>query len=361
MTQMVMFSGAFVHITHSSPKLSMVAAYYMMASAFYSVVWFARLSILFSIIRIHPDEIMRQRLYVVGFLFFLTHAFLVSQLYWVCEPEPSWKQEESPQCELPKQVVICQLVTDVIADSILVIVPLRLIQTLIDTRLRRRLTVIFSTCLITTAVSLVHAAFILVHAGPQEVMAAITEDCVSLIVCNVPIIASALFGKWQRFTGGSSESKMVTKNVTLRFASFRNTRNRNTTGITTSTFGGGGGGFSGVISETTTTTQNGLGIGSTWLRWDRELSVDEEEDSSSSTSEPDSNVTSNTRVELDDRVPTTTTTTGTTEPEFRKRSDLAADDDDDDDDDDRRRHSVAGAIYPPTENKKVYFLEHDVS
>ncbi|KIK66457.1 hypothetical protein GYMLUDRAFT_38241 [Collybiopsis luxurians FD-317 M1] len=316
MTQMVMFSGAFVHITHSSPKLSMVAAYYMMASAFYSVVWFARLSILFSIIRIHPDERMRKRLHIVGVCFMLTVTFLISQLYWVCEPEPDWKSEESPQCELPKQVVICQLVTDVISDSILVVVPLRLIQTIIDTKLRRRLAVIFSTCLITTAVSMVHAAFIFIHAGPQEVMAAIAEDCVSLIVCNVPIIASTLFTKWQNFT--ASETK-ISKTVSIKFASWRTSRHRD----------------SGTYSMGTgTTTQNGLGIG-TWLRWDRDLPEDAESD-----------VTTSTNVELDSR----TATTSRMEPEPQKRR--ATTDEEDD-------HSVMAIPPPPFENKKVYFLEPD--
>ncbi|GLB37665.1 putative expressed protein [Lyophyllum shimeji] len=70
--------------------------------------------------------------------------------------------------------------------------PLRLLRNLRDRKLRNRLTVIFSTCLITTAVSLVHAAFIFVHAGHKEVIAAIVEDCVSLIVCNIPVVFTSL-------------------------------------------------------------------------------------------------------------------------------------------------------------------------
>ncbi|KAL0575847.1 hypothetical protein V5O48_006137 [Marasmius crinis-equi] len=245
LSQFVMFSGSFVHITRSSPRLSMVAAYYMMASAFYSVVWFARLSILFSIIRIHPDEGMRKKLYWVAGIFGLVTMVLISQLYWV---------------------VVLQIVTDVFSDAILVFVPLRLIQTLSDTRLRRRLAVIFSTCLITTAVSIVHAVFIFIHAGPQEVMAAIAEDCVSLMVCNVPVVATRLLKKW----GDPDKPKTTVKSRSsgLKFATWR----------TKSVVGAGTtrGGVDGTIpSGTTATTTETTGVG--WFRWERELPDDSSE------------------------------------------------------------------------------------
>ncbi|KAK7015210.1 hypothetical protein VNI00_019140 [Paramarasmius palmivorus] len=254
----------------------MIAAYYMMASAFYAVVWFARLSIVFSIIRIHPDPGTRRFLKFVAGFFFLITTILISQLYWVCEVQPGWRDEPSPQCRLPDQVVILQLFTDILADAILVIVPVRLILTLSDKKLRRRLGVIFSTCLITTAVSLVHAAFIFIGAGHQEVMAAIAEDCVSLIVCNVPVVATVMIRK---FSGGNDErgprKSRATNNrsLTLKFATF-NGRSR-AAGATS-------------VGQTTTT---GTATGTNWLRWDRELG---ETDSS----EPNTSTVLSTSVEL---------------------------------------------------------------
>ncbi|KAG7091574.1 hypothetical protein E1B28_010596 [Marasmius oreades] len=273
LAQFIMFSGAFIHITHSSPRLSMVAAYYMMASAFYSVVWFARLSIVFSIIRIHPDQGMRRKLYWVAALFVVITAVLISQLYWVCEPAGGqWKNTEAPQCSLTRQVVIFQIVTDVLSDAILVFVPIRLIQTISDKKLRHRLAVIFSTCLITTAVSLVHAAFILVHAGPQEVIAAITEDCVSLIVCNVPVVATRLIQKWnmhkeseERTTTGVGGS---TTAISIKFATW-----------VSETFRSGGTKVRNVRESTvsaTTGTANEANPG--WFRWERDLGEDSSSD-----------------------------------------------------------------------------------
>jgi hypothetical protein len=64
---------------------------------------------------------------------------------------------------------------DIIADLILIIAPLQLLQGLQDKQLRRRLMLIFSTCIVTTIVSLVHAAYILKLGGPKVVVAALVE------------------------------------------------------------------------------------------------------------------------------------------------------------------------------------------
>lgn len=64
---------------------------------------------------------------------------------------------------------------DVIADLILLIAPLKLLQSLQDKQLRLRLMVIFSTCIVTTVVSLVHAVYILNHGGKKVVIVALVE------------------------------------------------------------------------------------------------------------------------------------------------------------------------------------------
>ncbi|KAJ8090775.1 hypothetical protein PM082_024956 [Marasmius tenuissimus] len=94
----------------------MVAAYYLAASFFYSVLWLARLSMLFSIIRVHPEYgfgfglrlSTRTILYLISGVFTVTPVLLVCQLFWVCEPENAttrWKEMEIPKCDLTKQVV----------------------------------------------------------------------------------------------------------------------------------------------------------------------------------------------------------------------------------------------------------------
>ena len=71
---------------------------------------------------------------------------------------------------------------DIIADGILLIAPLRLLCALMDKMLRRRLMLIFSTCIVTTIVSLVHAAYIIKNGGPKILVAAVVEVRIHLII-----------------------------------------------------------------------------------------------------------------------------------------------------------------------------------
>ena|SRR5882762_6675454 len=93
-------------------KTNRIAAYYLMACTFYTIIWSARLSILFSIIRIDPDPATRHRLKWVAAVFVGAIVFFISQLMWVCEPSPAWKNARNPQCRLNKEVAICQLVCE---------------------------------------------------------------------------------------------------------------------------------------------------------------------------------------------------------------------------------------------------------
>jgi hypothetical protein len=107
------FGGVFMHVEHPSDlsKLNRIAAYYLMAVTFYCVIWSARISILFSIIRIDPDPVKRRRSMWLAALFVGAIGFFLAQLFWTCETiHNGWKNKPSPQCPLPKQVAICQLV-----------------------------------------------------------------------------------------------------------------------------------------------------------------------------------------------------------------------------------------------------------
>ncbi|KAJ6540920.1 hypothetical protein DFH09DRAFT_1368433 [Mycena vulgaris] len=176
------------------PKMGGIAGFYLDGIAFYAIVWGSRLSILFSIIRIDPSSERRRRLLWVAVTFVVVSLVLIAQNFWVCDSANSFdsgKNTPNLGCHSPIQIAISQLITDIIADSILLFAPLPLFRTLINKAFRRRLTLIFSTCVVTTVVSLIHSVLILVG-NPQALIAALVEDGLSLIVANIPVVVTTM-------------------------------------------------------------------------------------------------------------------------------------------------------------------------
>ncbi|KAJ4470155.1 hypothetical protein J3R30DRAFT_3711991 [Lentinula aciculospora] len=178
----------------SMTQLTLVAGYYITSEGFYTIVWTSRLSILCTIIRIAPPGAMRRILYGVGVLFCVMWTFLAMQEIVICEREPGWKEAVPTQCHLGKSVAISQLTTDIIADLCLLIAPLRLFwNSMLPTGHRLRLNIVFSTCLLTTIVSLVHAYWIFANLGLNEIFTGIFETTISMIVASLNVIVGLLY------------------------------------------------------------------------------------------------------------------------------------------------------------------------
>ncbi|KAF7358625.1 hypothetical protein MSAN_01201200 [Mycena sanguinolenta] len=205
----IQVTAVFLHIPPPShlPHVVRIAVYYLRATTFYLIVWASRLSILFSIVRIESSATRRKLLLSAAAMFFIAALLLVAQLFWVCESRPrsSWKSHQDPQCDLPRQVAIFQLVSgstvfqpendpancakaDVTSDAILIFAPWPLFRSLVDKSLGHKLTIIFSICVVPTIVSLVHAGFILKGRDIGIQFTGIVECCLSLIVANIPVI-----------------------------------------------------------------------------------------------------------------------------------------------------------------------------
>jgi hypothetical protein len=72
---------------------------------------------------------------------------------------------------------------------------------------------------VTTVVSLVHSFFILTSGGVHEAISALVENCMSLTVANVPVVATALFRPfWGYQTEDDDDGKRWTRSA-LRFHS----------------------------------------------------------------------------------------------------------------------------------------------
>ncbi|KAJ6587926.1 hypothetical protein B0H19DRAFT_1012740 [Mycena capillaripes] len=184
--------GVFLHIPVPNhwPTATHVAAFYLTRTTFYTIIWASRLSILFSIFRIDPSAERRKCLFWVSVAFVGAAAFLLGQLLWVCESQQQWKFSLSPQCELPLQIAICQLVSDATADLILLFSPLPLFRNLQNKSLGHKLILIFSTCVATTIGSIVHATFVLQNNNTRVAISGVVEGCLSLIVANIPVVVT---------------------------------------------------------------------------------------------------------------------------------------------------------------------------
>lgn len=48
----------------------------------------------------------------IAIIFGIVWALLFSQLWWICENEPSWKTQPRPQCDLGRNVAITQIISE---------------------------------------------------------------------------------------------------------------------------------------------------------------------------------------------------------------------------------------------------------
>ncbi|KAF5362114.1 hypothetical protein D9756_002137 [Leucocoprinus leucothites] len=170
-----------------------VVRYYIMSNTFYATIWCARLSILFSIIRIRRKFLRIRPLPLIAAAFLIVWFILTAQIYWECETRTEWKRTTVPQCKLSSTVPICQLITDVISDSILVFHSIKQFMDISDKKLRLRLILIFGSCIMTTAVSACHAMYLLRSESHAILISAFIENAISLIVCNIPVAVTAAF------------------------------------------------------------------------------------------------------------------------------------------------------------------------
>ncbi|KAG1859227.1 hypothetical protein F4604DRAFT_1161236 [Suillus subluteus] len=176
------------------PQNSRIALYYMIAQFFYAVVWSSKLSMLFTIVRLTIPGIFRRFLMCAVGTFGAIWALLFAQLWWICETQPDWKSQPHPQCDLGRRVAITQMITDVLADCFLIVAPFFLIYKVRLSKTQKvRILSVFSTSAITTIVSLTHAYYIFAGGGLKEVMAAIVEASVSLIVANLSVVVAFIF------------------------------------------------------------------------------------------------------------------------------------------------------------------------
>ncbi|OAX33554.1 hypothetical protein K503DRAFT_851878 [Rhizopogon vinicolor AM-OR11-026] len=150
-----------------------------------SVLWAARMSIIFSIIRItrySVSKVQRQATYLIAVSFACMWTVILVQKMIVCTYH---------SCQMGQSVALSQLITDVIADASLVVVPLRLWKNVGLTRGRNFLVLsIFSSSLLITVVTIPHSITIFRTHSAAKIIFAHIKAALSLFICNLLVIVT---------------------------------------------------------------------------------------------------------------------------------------------------------------------------
>ncbi|KAF9650835.1 hypothetical protein BDM02DRAFT_3127366 [Thelephora ganbajun] len=220
----------------SFPQHIRIAGYYMVGGFFYCTVWAARLSIIFTVVRIAPWASQKRVMLVIALVMFLQWVLLMVQMFWVCEKgSTSWKQAPFALCPLGLHVAITQAVTESFSDLLLIVAPLWILRNVrVTSAVRFRLISVFACSLATTIAALAHAILVIRLPGVWEAIVGSLEAGVALAVCNLSVIVPAA----ARLLGGDSEkyqdeSKDYATATIGGSGASKNTRNINDTMLST--------------------------------------------------------------------------------------------------------------------------------
>jgi len=175
-------------------KAASVAFFYLNSMCFYIEDWGARCAILFSIIRITPGLRLQRILRGVALSFFALYIVNVVLLIVTCENQHGWHDaRKPPRCKLTSAVPIFRIVTGILSDAILVIIPIyNLKQMRAAPGFRRTLMIIFASSGFLTAACIVQAAITIQVPGDPELIATMTEGFIALVVCNLSVVVIAV-------------------------------------------------------------------------------------------------------------------------------------------------------------------------
>ncbi|KAF9448123.1 hypothetical protein P691DRAFT_775641 [Macrolepiota fuliginosa MF-IS2] len=160
---------------------------------FSSTLWGARLCIAVTIVRLVPPA-SRERMVAkaVSTLFGMIWAALIIQKFFICGD----LRLNIATCKLPKQTGILELCTDVVADIWLICSPAYFLR---NTKLSHRRQVlilsVFASNIFMSASSIVHSVFIINQRGFLVGFTAHVEVAISLIMCNLLVLATWIYSR----------------------------------------------------------------------------------------------------------------------------------------------------------------------
>ncbi|KAJ8582511.1 hypothetical protein M405DRAFT_561386 [Rhizopogon salebrosus TDB-379] len=158
---------------------------WVFAVVFTCVVWPARLSIIFFIVRLANRPAQRQIALLIAASFACMWCALLAQKLTICNIQ---------SCKMNKPFALSQLITDVIADVVLVAAPLVLWRDIGLSRNRRILILsAFGASLLITAVTIPHNIMLMSFQGGTTIIFAHVKAALSLVICNLLVIVSFVY------------------------------------------------------------------------------------------------------------------------------------------------------------------------
>ncbi|KAG2146309.1 hypothetical protein DEU56DRAFT_170594 [Suillus clintonianus] len=158
---------------------------WVLAIALTSVLWAARMSVIFSIIRIanhSGSKVHRWIPHLIAVSFACMWVALLVQKINICIFHG---------CQMAKTVAVSQLITDVIADFSLVAAPLQLWSNVGLSRSRRILVLSsFGASLLITAITIPHSVVLFSPLSETTLIFAHVKAALSLVICNVLVIVT---------------------------------------------------------------------------------------------------------------------------------------------------------------------------
>ncbi|KIK41693.1 hypothetical protein CY34DRAFT_805785 [Suillus luteus UH-Slu-Lm8-n1] len=156
--------------------------------SFTTVLWAARMSVIFSIIPVanhSGSKIHKQITYLIAVSFACMWAALLAQKIRMCEVH---------SCRMGKSVALSLLITDIIADTCLVAAPLHLLKNVGLSRSRKILVQsAFGASLLITAITIPHSILLFKVHNTTTLMFAHIKAALSLIICNTLVIVTFIY------------------------------------------------------------------------------------------------------------------------------------------------------------------------
>ncbi|KAH7922927.1 hypothetical protein BV22DRAFT_624772 [Leucogyrophana mollusca] len=167
---------------------------WLVSIAFTCVVWSARMSVVFSIIRVaNPPPTRRRCTLCVAAFFGVMWCGLLLQKIHICSRYA---------CIMNRNVAIAQL-SNSVSDILLVAMPIHLLRDVkLSSNRRILIACAFSASLLITVVTILHSALLFGPTTPVTAIIAHVKAALSLIVCNLLVLATFSYRLWHRSGGG---------------------------------------------------------------------------------------------------------------------------------------------------------------